>query len=341
MIGREDPAGPRNDTQEKTAAGLELRGGPGSDRGGTAGTEETGGEDGEDAGTRLERVEGQELGIWTERRYAETRDRCRKAIEQMDADLVNRACNAIATSESVYDDEQHSKDGATEGPTKAVLELLAVELEAALYGLAGAMSRDHLCGARTPDECARHIDKFRKGEESADWKAGTLLRRLLPTALRRVQAAQRGWDRYYPGERTRPWGTTTDEMETVLIEAGRPLDTLEIEQRVRTSGTTVRLRLQDPRFRRVAKSRWALTVWGLPEYRSIADSLETLIEIAGGELDADTAVRIVARRHDVQETSINAAMDAQGFSVDKHGRLQPPRRRPERTRSRHRNRAGR
>ena len=188
---------------------------------------------------------------------------------------------------------------------------IEAEAEPAVYALAGSLIRD-LAGRTGERDLRLAIAAFMTSDRNHERRAGTVTRDLLRTAARRVAHAQRGWAPFYPSQTSRRLPTVL-RIERQLEETGYPLDVQALELHLEVRSPTVARALRDLRLARVAKGRYALRRWGLPEYKNIETSLMQLIEVAGGRIELETAVRVIARRHDLRAESIR--MKANGVAV--------------------------
>ena len=114
-------------------------------------------------------------------------------------------------------------------------------------------------------------------------------------------------------------GNISDKMVVALATLGRPTDIETLLDYVginRTKGSTHNALSTDPRFTRVNRTEWALAVWGLPEYDSIAAAIYDLLEKEGEPLPlSDVVTRLHSQFH-IRENSIRAYCQAPVFVVE-------------------------
>ena len=115
-------------------------------------------------------------------------------------------------------------------------------------------------------------------------------------------------------------GSTLDRFARILAALDEPADVarlLELAGERVSKLTTKHRLLQDPRFTRVTKDKFALSNWGMRRYEglvaAIADELE---QRDGGPVDAATVVEAVTRRYDARPESVAGYLYAPLFVVD-------------------------
>jgi transcriptional regulator with XRE-family HTH domain len=117
-----------------------------------------------------------------------------------------------------------------------------------------------------------------------------------------------------------PWaGSLADKAERILTDIGQPLDVEDLYRALDISGSSNTLRnyfISDPRFQRVARTRIALTAWGLEEYSSIREVIRRRIRAAGGKVLAQTLLEDLPRQFDVAESSVRSYIYNRNFKVD-------------------------
>lgn len=119
------------------------------------------------------------------------------------------------------------------------------------------------------------------------------------------------------------WGRSLPERaEAVLHAAGAPMTPDAIFAAI-DNGEAASVRglrealYADDRFVRASRLTWALRAWGLDEYTSILDAIETCLAAAGGLMNVEDLIRAVrARFGDVAETSIRTYLGTRGFITE-------------------------
>jgi hypothetical protein len=115
------------------------------------------------------------------------------------------------------------------------------------------------------------------------------------------------------------WGAhAVHHIEAVLHARRRPATIAEIRSAIgeeHIAEETIRPIVQSyPQFHRVSRTRWALQVWNLPEYRGIFTELAARIDAAGGLIPiADLVADMQAAFPDVATSSVNTNLDAPAF----------------------------
>ena len=206
-------------------------------------------------------------------------------------------------------------------------DTLEERLTAEIHRCAGAVVRD-LKDTETARLGRVHVAHLDHGRTGKDADGSAIVQILLLRAVERVIHAQHGWAHFYPALRPRPKRETPAEtanlLEEILTEVGRPLDPYYLERlSERPAPAVARALGRDPRFRRIAKSRWGLTDWGLAEYTTIANALDRLIEAASGSILLRTAAHTIARHHNVHGDSVIQAARYNGFAIDEDGTVRP------------------
>jgi hypothetical protein len=109
-----------------------------------------------------------------------------------------------------------------------------------------------------------------------------------------------------------------DKVEAVLREADTPLTVEELKERTGVAIGIQYLRQQiegDARFSRSQRHQWALTEWHLPVYKPIKELISDMVDVHGGQVEADKVVALLRRDFDIKESSLRAAMSIAPFTA--------------------------
>lgn len=111
--------------------------------------------------------------------------------------------------------------------------------------------------------------------------------------------------------------TMTDRAAVALSQLARPATIAEIAATAAfktVPPTNIRSRIfEDSRFMRVAKDTFALSEWGLVEYRGIADAIRRSIELAGGLTQTASLLEEIPAKFGVSPASVRTYLDAPMF----------------------------
>ena len=72
----------------------------------------------------------------------------------------------------------------------------------------------------------------------------------------------------------------------------------------------------DERLIRVNKTDWALRAWGMEEYTGITDEIAQRIEEAGGLIDLEEVIRVIAKQFNLSEGSVGTFSNAPMFVIE-------------------------
>lgn len=107
-----------------------------------------------------------------------------------------------------------------------------------------------------------------------------------------------------------------DWADLILRSFGSPLSIEEIAERmpVDRAVTSIRNALaEDDRFVRADRDRFALTLWGGPNYTGIRDAIEMAIDLSGGSTDLEALVQNLTTQFTVAASSVRAYAQAHPF----------------------------
>lgn len=102
----------------------------------------------------------------------------------------------------------------------------------------------------------------------------------------------------------------------LLSQCGHPLSTRELLERSRSdlSSAVFRQKLDsDPRFRLCERDKWALTDWGMPEYKPLKELVADMVDGNGGRVATYEVVQKLTRDFGFKESSVKAAISSSPF----------------------------
>ena len=110
-----------------------------------------------------------------------------------------------------------------------------------------------------------------------------------------------------------------DRAAMALIDLGKPADVDTIIKHVRWDGHRATMSNglgADPRFIRVGQREWSLIEWGMQPYKTIADSIRSLLLENAEPLQTDEVIKRLRAQFGFKETSIASYFSAPAFVVE-------------------------
>ncbi|MFF3060177.1 hypothetical protein [Streptomyces sp. NPDC057909] len=120
------------------------------------------------------------------------------------------------------------------------------------------------------------------------------------------------------GAARKPDGRMLDTIAKVLGQGGHPLSTQTLRQRCgREIGATAlkQMLTDDSRFHLSDRDMWALTVWGMPSYKTIKELIADMIDEHGGSVPSYEVIKKLTTDFAVKEGSLRQAMSSPPFTA--------------------------
>lgn len=124
------------------------------------------------------------------------------------------------------------------------------------------------------------------------------------------------------------WGPyTATKIGAILHAAGEPLTLSDIVERINNASTTatdarsaeatVRDQLTSKSlFARATRTKWALTQWALPVYRSVADDISRRLDANGGQMLVPDLIETLIREDEITASSARSYIYARAFVIE-------------------------
>lgn len=124
------------------------------------------------------------------------------------------------------------------------------------------------------------------------------------------------------------WGPyTATKIGAILHAAGEPLTLSDIVERINNASTTatdagsaeatVRDQLTSKSlFARATRTKWALTQWALPVYRSVADDISRRLDANGGQMLVADLIETLIREDEITASSARSYIYARAFVIE-------------------------
>ena len=151
----------------------------------------------------------------------------------------------------------------------------------------------------------RHVDRY--GRVSLEQAKQILTGWGLRTAYHERWLSRGGKCRWFEDDLVRWNVPIADKLHFALGRLSKPStaeDLLAVIEEQRSVKGARNVMSTDDRFKRTSQRLWALSEWGLPEYRGIALSIRKMLEESGGALPI---AEVVQRMHSVFRTPENSA----------------------------------
>ena len=115
-------------------------------------------------------------------------------------------------------------------------------------------------------------------------------------------------------------GTIADSVARWMAGRGAPCGSEELGAFLAFRKTPLRsarqILIDDPRFIRADKDRFALASWGLEPYDGVAAEMQSEIEAQGGSVPIDSLISALGTRHRISEVSIRMYAERPMFFID-------------------------